>query len=98
MALNPQEFIRRFSLHLLPAGFTKIRHYGLLSSKNKTIVFPQANNSTVIKLNWEVFWQKMGLDVNLCPNCKRPTLKLIGEIPKRGPPHLSIPMHSSFTI
>jgi len=29
LTLNPQEFIRRFLLHVLPSGFVKIRHYGL---------------------------------------------------------------------
>ena len=29
------EFIRRFLLHVLPPGFTRIRHYGLLASRNK---------------------------------------------------------------
>ena len=29
ITLNPQEFIRRFLLHVLPSGFVKIRHYGL---------------------------------------------------------------------
>jgi hypothetical protein len=29
MTLEPQEFIRRFLLHVLPPGFVKIRHYGL---------------------------------------------------------------------
>jgi hypothetical protein len=28
-----EEFIRRFLLHVLPAGFVKIRHYGLLAAK-----------------------------------------------------------------
>ena len=32
MALRHQEFIRRFSLHILPKRFMKIRHYGFLSS------------------------------------------------------------------
>jgi hypothetical protein len=31
MALGPDEFIRRFLLHVLPAGFHRIRHYGLLA-------------------------------------------------------------------
>ena len=30
MPLQGLEFIRRFLPHLLPVGFTKIRHYGLL--------------------------------------------------------------------
>ena len=28
----PGEFIRRFLLHVLPKGFHRIRHYGLLAS------------------------------------------------------------------
>ena len=32
MTLNPSEFVRRFSLHILPKGFVRIRHYGILSS------------------------------------------------------------------
>ena len=31
VTLTPAEFIRRFLWHVLPAGFTKIRHYGLLA-------------------------------------------------------------------
>jgi hypothetical protein len=31
MTLRPQEFIRRFLLHVLPCGFHRIRHYGLLA-------------------------------------------------------------------
>jgi hypothetical protein len=32
MTLKPNEFIRRFLLHVLPNGFHRIRHYGLLAS------------------------------------------------------------------
>ena len=32
MMLDPHEFIRRFLIHVLPAGFHRIRHYGLLAS------------------------------------------------------------------
>jgi len=31
MRLSPDEFIRRFLLHVLPDGFHRIRHYGLLA-------------------------------------------------------------------
>jgi hypothetical protein len=31
ITLTPKEFVRRFLLHVLPRGFTKIRHYGLLA-------------------------------------------------------------------
>ncbi len=32
MTLEPGEFIRRFLLHVLPKGFHRIRHYGLLTN------------------------------------------------------------------
>jgi len=32
MTLAPDEFMRRFLLHVLPAGFHRIRHYGLLAN------------------------------------------------------------------
>jgi hypothetical protein len=34
VTLQPEEFIRRFLMHVLPKGFVKIRHYGLKSSTN----------------------------------------------------------------
>jgi hypothetical protein len=35
MTLSADEFIRRFLLHTLPPRFQRIRHYGLLASRNK---------------------------------------------------------------
>ncbi len=35
MSLTPAEFIRRFLLHVVPDGFHRIRHYGLLASGRK---------------------------------------------------------------
>ena len=35
MTLTTDEFIRRFLLHVLPKGFHRIRHYGLLASATR---------------------------------------------------------------
>ena len=35
MTLSLEEFIRRFCLHLLPERFVKIRHYGLVSNRDR---------------------------------------------------------------
>ena len=35
MTLTTDEFIRRFLMHVLPEGFHRIRHYGLLASGNR---------------------------------------------------------------
>ena len=36
MRLDADEFIRRFLLHVLPRGFTRLRHYGLLANRSRT--------------------------------------------------------------
>jgi hypothetical protein len=36
MTLDADEFMRRFLLHVLPGGFHRIRHYGLLANGNRT--------------------------------------------------------------
>ena len=35
MTLSTAEFMRRFLLHVLPSGFHRIRHYGLLANANR---------------------------------------------------------------
>ena len=35
MTLEPGEFVRRFLLHVLPGGFHRIRHYGLLANGSR---------------------------------------------------------------
>ena len=35
MTLAPEEFMRRFLLHVLPGGFHRIRHYGLLANSTR---------------------------------------------------------------
>src|SRR5258708_31547252 len=36
MTLDADEFIRRFLIHVLPDGFHRIRHYGLLANANRS--------------------------------------------------------------
>jgi hypothetical protein len=42
MTLEPTEFIRRFLMHVLPKGFHRIRHCGLLASGTKTETIARA--------------------------------------------------------
>ena len=35
MKLSPEEFIRRFLMHVLPKGLHRIRHYGLFANANR---------------------------------------------------------------
>jgi hypothetical protein len=45
MTLSPEEFMRRFLLHVLPAGFHRIRHYGLLANGNRKASLAAARES-----------------------------------------------------
>lgn len=42
MPLGAVEFLRRFFLHVLPRGFVRIRHYGLLSNRFRKLLLPLA--------------------------------------------------------
>jgi hypothetical protein len=42
MTLDAVEFLRRFFLHVLPRGFVRIRHYGLLSNRFRKQLLPLA--------------------------------------------------------
>ena len=44
MTLTPHEFIRRFLIHVLPKGFHRIRHYGLLASGRRAANIARARN------------------------------------------------------
>jgi len=76
MTLSATEFIRRFLLHVLPKGFMKIRHYGLLGNRNKTkkLTLCKRLTNTPIrpkeKLPTLQLIQKLiGHDISTCPVC-----------------------------
>lgn len=76
MTISAEEFIRRFLMHILPAGFMKIRHYGLLSSrgKQKKLDICKLQTNTPLKkrekLSTEALIQKLlGRKPSQCPNC-----------------------------
>ena len=45
MTLGGVEFVRRLSLHILPPGFTKIRHYGILGNNRRATLVPLARQA-----------------------------------------------------
>ena len=76
MTVTAEEFIRRFLLHVLPGGFTKIRHYGLLGNRNKTEKLKVCKNLTntpviekVILSTAQLIEKLIGKKAFLCPCC-----------------------------
>lgn len=95
MALEAGEFLRRFCLHILPPGFMKIRHYGILSSRAKPQLKMQQMRMGVSiikkeKLTWQqITKQVMGFDVEQCPCCKTGKMITILFFEANAPPDLT---------
>ncbi len=85
MTLEGKEFLRRFEQHILPKGFVKIRSYGYLGNfrrKQKVNELLQAMSlpphAPVVKVPVAVrLLESCGVDLSLCPCCKKATLELL---------------------
>jgi len=84
VTLKGVEFIRRFLMHVLPKGFVKIRHYGLLANRNKKTkleLSKKLTGSPTYKAIFEGLGTAeivsiiIGKDITLCPECGNGTLK-----------------------
>lgn len=89
------EFIRRFLLHVLPKGFVKIRHYGLLANCNKNTKLErsrQLTNSPVRKAQLEgltptdMILVLTGKDVTKCPICGKGNLVMLHSFARSASP------------
>ena len=78
MTLHPLEFLRRFTMHILPKGFIKIRNYGILSNRSKKVKINICRNilkgtypkSELDGLNGaEIILKLFGVDVFKCDKC-----------------------------
>ena len=77
MQLPAEEFIHRFLKHVLPSGFMRIRHYGLLASRAKKKdlarcrellgVAPQEPEEPKTLAQWILIWT--GEEIARCPCC-----------------------------
>lgn len=103
--LDGMEFLRRFTDHILPPGFVKIRHYGILSNRSKNIsleaVYQSIDREKPVKpdkLTWfELILQYYGKDPLLCPCCKKARLIRVAILPpQRAPPGSNMFFNTSF--
>jgi hypothetical protein len=99
MTLAPDEFIRRFLLHVLPSGFHRIRHYGLIANTTRKDNLARARELLMCEKTMEPADAETnsantadGNDASVtyvCPDCGAPMLVidifLGGQLP-RAPP------------
>ncbi len=88
--LDSMEFIRRFSLHILPKRFVRVRHYGICSSssKQKSALVIKAQLPVQIKHSPSGTTKAAPLSYNpkQCPRCKKETMEALMQFNMRGPP------------
>lgn len=89
ITISCEEFIRRFMMHVLPAGFQKIRYSGFLNNrwkkKNLTILFNiqghQRFREMLAGLPMDELLQTVwGYDIHICPVCKCSSMRHAGRI------------------
>ena len=85
ITLKTVDFIKRFALHVLPKGFTRIRHFGILSSSWKKVKLPELQQLVNEKKTSEIIKEKPTL-YRRCPTCKKGKLITILLFDGRGPP------------
>ncbi len=85
MRLDADEFIRRFLLHVLPRGFTRLRHYGLLANRCRTrklalcrgLLHQPTPEPREPETAEEMMLRLTGIDVTVCRQCGEGTLRQI---------------------
>ena len=100
MTLNADEFIRRFLLHVLPSGFHRIRHYGMVSNAKRKDFLPRVRellNSVAQQDPQELSMESLQSNVpdksmTYCCPCCGSAMRIIetflgGQLP-RAPPLL----------
>ncbi len=90
MTLKNEEFIRRFSMHILPFRFVRIRHYGILSSTWKRGRL-QSLQASLNVIRPPVMIKPV--HIRKCPCCKTGNLILIEHFGERGPPAIYLINH-----
>jgi hypothetical protein len=88
MALDVDEFLRRFLLHIVPDGFVRIRHFGLLANRRRTPALaqcrvlltqppPPVDGPESVR---EVMLRLTGLDIERCPICQQGRLHTVERL------------------
>ena len=85
MALAPEELIRRFLLHVLPKGFMRIRHYGILANRCRKQCLGQIREAMLAVQSSRVERVEVpacpAFNGYRCPMCHQGHLRVITYLP-----------------
>jgi hypothetical protein len=97
VTLDAEEFIRRFTLHILPPGFQKIRCFGFLANASKKAALktiraslgmpppPEPREDEPKETPAEKILRLTGLDIARCPKCRTKLVACPLPLPQRPP-------------
>jgi hypothetical protein len=88
LTLTAEEFLRRFLLHVLPPGLTRVRYFGFLANRHRRrcleqirrLIGAQAPIPTSLTTR-QLLIELTGHDPCRCPVCGHATLEAIGPLP-----------------
>ena len=89
MRLDAVEFLRRFLLHVLPARFVKIRHFGLLANRNCRRALTLCRrylNSAEEQPTGLLTTQQIAALRRCCLHCHHGTLRIVAMSRQPGSP------------
>lgn len=103
MALAVDEFLRRFLLHVLPSGFLRIRHFGLLANRRKAHTLESSRRlldqpapvATPPDSAADLFRRLTGLDPAACPLCHQGRMTVTAVLRPAPPPFTPVPAPDS---
>jgi hypothetical protein len=105
VTLDGVEFLRRFTLHILPSRFVKIRRYGIYNHTTKRhmelqfVPEEKPDIDTLVKseeppeTKLQRFERLTGVNPCQCPVCKTGRMVVIRELPRIRAPDCFLPSH-----
>jgi len=104
MELEAAEFIRRFLLHVVPDGFVRIRHFGLLANRTRRIKLarcrqvlaqPAAPADRPVESVHALMLRLTGIDIDRCPVCQQGRVHVTAILPSAPRPPRPAPIWDS---
>ncbi len=97
--LSGSAFIDRFLLHVLPKGFKRIRHYGLLAPGRKSFGLAAARVALAVpppqpavrEAAADFLRRVAGIQQQACPHCRQGAFRVVGALPARPALHARAP-------
>jgi len=111
MTLAAVEFVRRFLMHVLPSGFVRVRHYGLLANRHRQEKLARCRELLGMAVTEQVDTAPTDLDpipppdheatvtpARVCPRCGAGRMVVIAEVPPLTLPEGIAVSHEPFLI